>query len=438
MFYRACRAIVSWGLHLFFTVEPTVDPHRALSLDGPVLLVGNHPNGLIDPAVLFALSPRAITFLAKEPLFRLPILGFILKSLGALPVFRKQDTGGDTSKNESTLAASVEALVAGKALTIFPEGKSHSEPQLADLKTGAARIALEAVRRGALVRLVPVGMTYDAKSQFRSRVHVEVGAPVEAKAFLEQEGEPPHHAAVRLTDAVAQSLRQVTLNVDAWADIPVLDTAETLYALSVGDPGVSAERRKAFARGMALLRAENPARLQHLKMSLAAFRRRLDVLTISPSDLSSQYRPLTVTWFVLRNLMWLLALPLWLLGMALFVLPYYFPLLCVRLVKPDDDTESTVKFLASLLIAPLWWAFLTAVAGWWVGLPGGVGAFFSVPPLALFTRVWWEGRSTALRDIRTFFVLTRRKEMVASLVAEGTALTTHIEGVVAELKPRLM
>ena len=72
--------------------------------------------------------------------------------------------------------------MSGGAITIFPEGKSHSEPQLAALKTGAARIALKALAGGADVTVVPVGLTYARKHRFRSEVCIEVGAPIRCTA----------------------------------------------------------------------------------------------------------------------------------------------------------------------------------------------------------------------------------------------------------------
>jgi|APLak6261679142_1056127.scaffolds.fasta_scaffold00076_33 1-acyl-sn-glycerol-3-phosphate acyltransferase len=437
MFYRAFRAVASLALRLFFRIEAPVDPHRALQQGGPVMFVGNHPNGLIDPGVLFILARRQVTFLAKEPLFRLPVLGQILRGLDALPVYRKQDGPGDTSKNEGTLTAAVSALTSGRAITIFPEGKSHSEPQLAELKTGAARIALEAARQGAPVKLVPVGITYEAKNLFRSRLHVEVAPPLDAPSFLEQPGEDPHEAARRFTAAIADALRGVTLNLEAWEDLPILETAEALWALSQNTQAGDAERRKAFARGMALLRAEQPTRFESLKRELASFKQRLDLLAVSPDDLTSKYRPATVTWFVVRNLAWLATLPLFLLGLGLFVIPYYLPLLAVRAARPDVDTESTVKVLTLLLLAPVWWALLTALAWWAGGVGFGLFALLAVPPLALFTRYYLEHRLAALHDARTFFVLMSRRRLKHRLLAEGQALAAEVDGLVTELKPRV-
>lgn len=423
MFYRAFRALASLALRLFFRIEEPIDPTSALKLEGPVIFVGNHPNALIDPGLLLILAKRQVTFLAKEPLFRMPVLGQIMRGMGALPIFRKQDGPGDTTKNEGTLTASVGALVQGRAITLFPEGKSHSEPQLAELKTGAARIALEAARQGAAVKLVPVGITYEAKNRFKSRVHIEVGRVVEAKDFLEAPQGDPHEAARRLTEVIADALRQVTLNLDAWEDLPILETAEALYALRVGEQAGSAERRKAFARGMSVLREEQPARYERLKAQLAAYRARLALLSVSPDDLSSEYRPGTVAFFILRNLFSLASLPLVAAGFALFVVPYHLPLLAVNASKVEEDTESTVKVLTLLVLTPMWWALLTALAWWSGGLAFGLFALFVVPPLALFTRYYVERRATAWHDARTFFVMLSRQRLKANLVEEGQAST---------------
>lgn len=437
MFYRAFRAVSALALRLFFRVEAPVDPTGALKLEGPVMYVGNHPNGLMDPGFMLILAQRRVTFLAKEPLFRMPVLGQIMRGMDALPIYRKQDGPGDTSKNEGTLTASVDALVQGRAITLFPEGKSHSEPQLAELKTGAARIALEAARKGAAVKLVPVGITYEAKNRFKSRVHVEVAPALEATGFLEKPGEDPHEAAVRFTDAIATALRQVTLNLDAWEDLPILETAESLYALSHHERAGSAERQKAFARGMSLLRDEQPERFEKLKNELAAYRARLELLRVSADDLTSQYRPGTVAFFIARNLFSVLSIPLVLTGFALFVIPYHLPLLAVKAVKPEKDTESTVKVLTLLLLTPLWWALLVGLAAWVGGLGFAIATLIAVPPLALFTRYYLERRAAAWHDARTFFVLLSRQRVKAGLLAEGQSLTAEVEGLVKELAPRL-
>ncbi len=437
MFYRAFRLVVSLLLRNFFRLEPVVDPARALSAEGPVIFVGNHPNGLVDPGLLFVLVDRHVTFLAKAPLFRLPVLGWILKGLDALPVFRKQDGGGDTSKNDSTLTASVDALVRGRAITLFPEGKSHSEPQLADLKTGCARIALDAVAKGAKVRIVPIGITYREKNRFKSLVHVEVGATLEVTSFSKGQGSADADAVRGLTDAIAAGLSSITLNLEQWEDLPLVETAEALYALDKGDRAGDIERQKAFARGLSLLRAEQPERFDALKAEVTSFRRRLDLVQVRPEELTFLYRPATVARFVFRNLVWLFGLPLFLAGMVVFFVPYWIPISLVVATKPEKDTESTVKVLTLLLLAPFWWALMVGLAWWWGGSVAGLVTLGAVPALALFTRWYLERRAAAFRDARVFFLFFSRRRLKARLLAEGATLAKQVDAVAEELRPRV-
>lgn len=436
MFYRAFRLVMTALLRNFFRVEAVVDPQQALATAGPVIFVGNHPNGLVDPGLLFVLVRRHVTFLAKAPLFSMPVLGWILRGLDALPVFRKQD-GADPVKNDSTLQASVGALVKGRAITLFPEGKSHSEPQLAELKTGCARIALDAVAKGAMVRIVPVGITYAEKNRFRSRVHVETGAVLEVKDFSTGQGSADAEAVRRLTDAIAAGLSKVTLNLEQWEDLPIVETAEALYALEQKEKAGDVDRTKAFARGVSLLRAEQPERFDRLKTEVASFRRRLDLVQVKPAELTFEYRPATVARFVVRNLVWLLGLPVFLVGMVVFFIPYWIPIGVVALTKAQKDVESTFKVLTLLLLAPFWWALLTVLAWWQLGVIAGVATLVVTPALALFTRWYLERRMAALRDARVFFLFFSRAALKRRLVAEGTDVAKQIEAVANELRPRV-
>ena len=115
MFYSFVRAVVALALRLFYRVKvnaPASEP------EGPVIFVGNHPNGLIDPALVFILSRRHVTFLAKAPLFRMPVIGWLLKGLGALPVYRKQDDPSQMGRNEGTLEAARGATACGNCAVI--------------------------------------------------------------------------------------------------------------------------------------------------------------------------------------------------------------------------------------------------------------------------------------------------------------------------------
>ena len=123
-------------LRIFFRrVEVVGEPP-----EGPAVYVLNHPNALVDPLFILCMAPQRVAFLAKAPLFRMPVIGWAVRALGCLPVYRRQD-GADTRANRATLEAARETLAGRGANALFPEGTSHSDPELTPLRSGAARIA---------------------------------------------------------------------------------------------------------------------------------------------------------------------------------------------------------------------------------------------------------------------------------------------------------
>ncbi|HVE85900.1 MAG TPA: 1-acyl-sn-glycerol-3-phosphate acyltransferase [Myxococcales bacterium] len=436
MLYGFVRAVVGFALKLFYRVTVRRRPDDA---EGPVMFVGNHPNAIIDPALVFVLSSRKVTFLAKEPLFRTPLMGSLLRGLGALPVYRKQDNPGLMEKNEGTFEAAAGALAHGGAITLFPEGKSHSEPGLAALKTGAARIAFRAARAGARVRIIPVGLTYAQKHRFRSEVLIDVDPPIQVMDFLPPEGEDEAPAVRALTERIEAGLRKVTLNLETWEDLPIIQTGEELYSLKLGERARDPDRLRRFARGIQLFRAEQPERYERLRGEVQSYRRRLELVRSSSRDLGIVYRRDQVWMFTLRNLAaMLVGLPLFAAGLLLFALPFYIPRWLNKALDVELDQQATVKFLGALALAPLVIAGLSVAAWRWMGTGWAAAAIVGALPLALFTRYFLEHWREVLRDAQVFFRMGNRGRLKARLLVQGEKLASEIESVAEELRPRLV
>src|SRR2546423_1519063 len=141
---RLIVAVLRFAMRIYFRHVEVVGLEH-VPRKSPVIFVLNHPNALVDPAFLLCLAPRRVSFLAKSPLFRMPILGYLVRALDCLPVYRQQDEGEDVSKNREMFVAARKLLSRGGTIGICPEGVSHDEPRLRPIKTGAARIALGAV-----------------------------------------------------------------------------------------------------------------------------------------------------------------------------------------------------------------------------------------------------------------------------------------------------
>lgn len=436
MLYRFVRAIVSFALGLFYRVEVV---RHVSDLSGPVMFVGNHPNSLIDPALVFVITDRQVTFLAREPLFRAPVLGWLLKGLGALPVYRKQDHPGLMEKNEGTLEAAASALAEAKAITIFPEGKSHSAPQMSDIKTGCARIALRVAKKGTALRVVPIGLTYAQKHRFRSKVHIEVGEPILVPALAAPpEGGPEQEWVQALTRQVGDALRSLTINLETWEDLGLIETADQLFALRNGYRENDPERLRLMAKGAGILRNVDPERFDEVKENILSYQTQLKMLRADPKDLSLSYERGSMSAFVVRNLAALLfGFPLFALGMGLSFVPFMVLRLLAMVAPVSRDRKATLKFVSALVMVPLWWALLAA-GGWalW-GTAGLVTVLLAALPLAMYTRYFYERRKAALNDLLAFFRLGSRSRLREHLVAEGERLQEEIQRLADEFRPKL-
>ncbi|MEZ5140759.1 MAG: 1-acyl-sn-glycerol-3-phosphate acyltransferase [Acidimicrobiales bacterium] len=89
-----------------------------------------------------------------------------MRAVGVLPVHRTVDGGGD---NAGTFRSVIAELHHGHAVAIFPEGTTHDDQRLAPVRTGAARLALDAAADGVDLAIVPVGITFEDKVALRSR-----------------------------------------------------------------------------------------------------------------------------------------------------------------------------------------------------------------------------------------------------------------------------
>src|SRR6187402_2851246 len=133
--YRLILAVFGIALKIFFRRIETVNAD-SVPIGTGVIFVMNHPNGMIDPALVFVALPRRISFLAKSTIFRMPVLGWILRTVGALPLYRRIDAGEDVSKNQQTFELCRDLLHGGGSIALFPEGISHNSPKLLPLKSG--------------------------------------------------------------------------------------------------------------------------------------------------------------------------------------------------------------------------------------------------------------------------------------------------------------
>jgi len=328
---------------------------------GPVIFAVNHPNGLIDPLFLLCFVPRPVSFLAKAPLFRMPLIGWFARGIDSIPVYRTQDNYS-TSQNRETFAAARALLMRGGAIAIFPEGTTHSEPRLKELKTGAARIALGcSAAECADIVIVPTAIFYTAKHSFRSDALLYFGDGIAvAPVDVDQNGEPPRDAVAALTDRIESALAALTLQADSREALDLIGRAERIMSLGRVHLPEQLEMRRRFIAGYTRLRERDPARLAHLQSRFERFEAELGDANLQPETLP---RP-SVRGSVKTISMLLIMLPLALIG-AVIHYPTFrlIRLLSTRLTR-EEELVATIKAVGGLALYPLTYIACGIVVGW--------------------------------------------------------------------------
>ena len=135
--YATLRAIGGIALRWFYR-DVEVSGRERLPVDTPVILVANHPNALVDALTIGHAVPRQVRLTAKGTFFEHPLIGPVFRAVGIIPLHRAREAAGaDANRNADAFRAILDALQLKGTVLIFPEGTTHSNPELVPLRTGS-------------------------------------------------------------------------------------------------------------------------------------------------------------------------------------------------------------------------------------------------------------------------------------------------------------
>jgi len=225
---------------------------------GPVVLAANHPRGILDSFSLALATPRKVHFLARSTLFRRRWLAGLLRRLGAVPIYRRLDAASQMRRNVDALQECGEILVRGGVLGIFPEGITHVDPQVKEMRTGAARLVLEAEARHDFclgVRVVPVGINVAVRSPHRSALTLQVGEPLPAADWRERYAADPSAAVRELTATLRRAIEARVVHLGELAHESLVARACELFLDDwVRDPWILPDLKDPASREVELRR----------------------------------------------------------------------------------------------------------------------------------------------------------------------------------------
>lgn len=356
MLYRILAFVIEIGVRQFFQRLSLSGAH--VVGEGPLIIAANHPNQAVDSFIIGAIYKRPISFLAKSTLFKNAAFAKLFRALHMVPVYRARDQS-DTALNNEMFRDVVAKLEREEAIAIFPEGTSSEQRRLLPLKTGVARIALQAEAAtgwNGKIQIQPVGITYLSPRIFQSAVAVTVGEPFSVSQYRERCEADPISAARELTAVIEHRLRDVTVSL---ATVELQQDVEQVTQL-FDDQADMRERMQFIADKAAQFAAVLPAETERVRAEIAALSRtgfELGFFGIGSQALIAQRYPLF-------KLAWVL------LGWFLHLVPYYLTRISVACVVRDPHNLASVKIGFGILWYATWYFML-----FYLLLAGGAGAF---------------------------------------------------------------
>jgi hypothetical protein len=366
----------------------------------------------------------------------MPIIGYLVKALDSLPVYRRQDEGEDVTKNQETFVGARKLLARGGTIGICPEGVSHDEPGLRPIKTGAARISLAAVSTNEVseLKVVPAGLYYTSKTSFRSDALLYFGKPIDVEPVtLEADGTPPREAVRALSHRIETALREVILDAKHEEELQTTARAERIFSsASYDDSGESLKTelrlQQRFIKAYSVLQQRQPERLRRLELRMIRFEEELQQAGVDPDELSPPGSTLRVVAAIIRrSLLFLLMLGPAIIGTIAHYPAYKLGGYLARTISKDsDDVISTVKIISEMLLFPLTWIVLAVLGyiyfGWWA-----VAAVLLVIPISGYIAiVFFEELDKSIAGVRVLTYFLVRRRFFVRLLAERNAIRNEI------------
>lgn len=455
MLYHTLRSAADVALRWYYA-DVVVQGAERIPGDGPLIIVANHPNALVDALVVCSAVRRRVQLTAKATLFAHPLLARVLRAVGVVPLRRakdelaaRRDGPPSVARNAESFRQVTDALLAGGVVLVFPEGISHDEPALAPLRTGAARMALAALDAGASgLRVVPLGLVFERKEQPRSRVLVRVGEPIDVDRWRAR---APDAGADRLTTEIDARLRHVTLNFASQLRAQrAVALARALVAITEAPPTLDQPRSLATEAELARRIEAATDALQHASPStilqtdafiarVEALEARLRARGVALSEVQISPRLRHGARFVIREgLIVGASLPVALLGQVIHWLPLRLAraLVARQLANdPSRDQPAMRMIVLGVTLVLIWYALQAMVVSQWFGLAAAIAW---IAALMLAGRVNFALRDRlrrAWRRARAYLALRADPGLRETSLAEMRAIVSDGQALEASLLP---
>ena len=380
MLYRFAYVLMWITFRIFFRRIDVVGLEK-LPKGKPVILIANHPASFLDAMVLAVFLRRSLHFYVRGDIFSHPIALRILTILHMIPIYSKEHGDGILEKNKRTFDRGRKLLSKGKMLLVFPEGFSRLSKELAPLKKGAARVALQTAfgddqQTDLHIQAIAINYSWHGRG---ANLFIRVGENMQIQHHKEKYLINPAQSINALTNEMQELFHRNVIHIE---DGSRTELAEELIRMHYRLPTFKSYRFFEDARSICEKVTGLEEQLYHEHLGLM-----------------DKYQKILVRWRTndrriasshpsLKNLILLfLILPFFFLGFII----WFIPGTVAKWIT--DKTVTRIDFYTSVYtgvlgVMGLLWCLVLSILGWsffkWVGLSLAI-----ITPLYAYLSLWW-------------------------------------------------
>lgn len=428
MLYRLLKFIIGVGIRLYYK-EIRVKNLERLPQKGPLIIISNHPNTLMDAWVIGMICKQPIYYMAKATLFNSKFKLKFLKSLNMVPINRQGEGRIEGVSNEDSFGECYKILNEGKTLVIFPEGTSYKERVLRKLKSGTARIALEAEHRqkGELgLKVVAVGLNYSQSEKFRSNILIDIDQPQAVTEFLEEYETNSRNAAQKLTTQFRTRLEKVLVTNDTNEEESLV---EKIYAIlhskyiPSAEKGVQREvtKLKDIKNKLDEMNILEPWLVAEIHLKIRSIQWKLDKLKIKADFLDRRFRSrMFYRQLLTSSLFIVVALPLFVFGLIHNLFQYLFTDWIIPKLTKDIEYYAPFAIFIGLLLYPAFYLLLLYIIGIKILALSTVGLiiYFTLMPITGLFAYWFARYMKHISNKWHYMLLMMDRRNVLSALQE--------------------
>lgn len=333
--------------------------------DDPVIFAPNHQNALMDALSILLNIKKQPVFMARADIFKQKTVKEILSFLKIIPVFRIRDGIDNLSQNDETFNIALNVLKSGQSVGMMPEGNHGDQHRLRPLKKGISRFAFKAQEdfgNTARLKIVPVGLEYSHYSNFRSRLLIIFGKPIDVSEYSTLYNESPQQALNLLREKLAEELKKYMIDIDTDEYYDLIFNIKELYGGRLQQ--MQNLKDDFYGRFLAdkqitdkLVKTayHNPIKLEEFKPLVNEYLSGLKRLNLRNWVMDTTKPAKKEVYFdILR---YVLFVPFFVIATAVNIIPY---VICDKFSKRTKDPQfvSSFKFVIGLFLFPIWYLLI--------------------------------------------------------------------------------